>query len=380
MTRAKNKIIFGIAFVGLFFICQKTLAVETSLYLDADTVEKGYTVSLADSQFSVGVVPSVHNEGITVNLYQLSQYPSLPKDTTAVSNVYKYSLTGVETAELQFPINITVAYQSDNQTPKYLYYYNEDAESWIEIDTISEDSILKGQIASTRAKIVVLEKSAYRVSLDQATLEKGFTVSNSENSDFKVGIFPDTIDQPATVVFKTVEQGDVAFPEGLERVSDIYSFELNTAESVEFERPVVLSLELTEPNDYKKEVYYYDGNRGAWIPLPSRTSPGGDEVRAFIHLKYAKVVVLKDNNYMEAGYASWYRSSRYPYGAASNDYPYDARLRVTNLANGEWVDVTVVSTGPFVPGRIIDLTHTAFSAIANLYIDGVVRVQVEELP
>ena len=380
MTRAKNKIIFGIAFVSLFFICQKTLAIETSLYLDANTVEKGYTVSLEDSQFSVGIVPGVHNEGITVNLYKLSQYPAFPKDTAVVSNVYKYSLSSVEALELQFPINVTVAYQSENQTPKYLYYYDESEESWKEIDTVSTDSILKGQIASASAKIVVLEKSAYRVRLDQATLEKGYTVSNSENSNFKVGIFPNTIDQPATVVFKTINMGDAAFPEGLEKVSDIYSFELNTVEAVEFARPVVLSLELTEPNDYKKEVYYYDSNKGAWIPLPSRTSPGGDEVRAFIHLKYAKVVVLKNSNIMEAGYASWYRSSRYPYGAASNDYPYGARLRVTNLANGEWGDVTVVSTGPVVPGRIIDLTHNAFSAIADLYIDGVVRVQVEELP
>lgn len=379
MTRAKNKIIIGIALVGLFFICKETLAVETSLYLDADTVEKGYTVSLINSQFNVGIVPGVHNQGFTVNLYQLNQYPSFPKDTTAVSDVYKFSLADVQTSELQSPINVTVAYESDNQTPKYLYYYNESEESWTEIDATSTDSTLKGQINSTTAKVVALEKSAYRVSLDQVTLEKGFTVQNSENPNFKVGIFPNTINQPSTVVFKTVEQGDVAFPEGLERVSDIYSFELKTAESVVFENPVVLSLELTKTSDYKKEVYYYDSNRGTWISLPSRTAPGGDEIRAFIHLKYAKVVVLQDSNYMETGYASWYRSSRYPNGAASNDYPYDARLRVTNLANGNWVDVTVVSTGPFVEGRIIDLTHTAFSAIANTYVDGVVRVQVEEL-
>ncbi|MFA6272004.1 MAG: septal ring lytic transglycosylase RlpA family protein [Patescibacteria group bacterium] len=379
MTRAKNKIIFGIALVSLFFISHETLAVETSLYLDADTVARGYTVSLTDNQFSIGVVPGLHDDAMTVNLYKLGSYPDLPKDTTAVSSIYQYSLSGVQTSELQYPVNVAINYESNNSVPKYLYYYNETEGAWVEINSTSKDNLLKGQITSVSAKVAVLEKSAFRINLDTATLEKGFTVTNTENSNFKLGIYPDTINQPATIVFKIADQGPVAFPEGLERVSDIYSFEIKTKDPLVFARPVVLSMGLAIPDDHRKAIYYYDSNKGAWIPLPSQTALGGDQVRANIHLKYAKIVVLKDVRYMETGYASWYRSSKYTYGAASNDYAYDSRLRVTNLANDQWVDVTVVSTGPFVTGRIIDLTSKAFGAIANLYMDGVIKVRVEQL-
>ncbi|MFA6391911.1 MAG: septal ring lytic transglycosylase RlpA family protein [Patescibacteria group bacterium] len=379
MTRAKNKIIFGIALASLFFISNETLAADTSLYLDADTVAKGYTVNFADSQFSVGVVAGLYEGALTANLNELESFPALPKDTTAVSNVYQYSFSGVQTSDLQYPVNVAVNYESENLTPKHLYYYNEEKNSWQKIDSKSSDTKIKGQITAVSAKLIVLEKRAYRVRLDRATLEKGYTVANDEDSNFKVGVNSNTIDQPATIVFKIDSQENAQFPDGLEQASDIYSFELKTAKPIVFAKPVILNMRLTEPDDHKKEMYYYDGNKGAWIPLPSKTSPGGDEVRAFIHLKYAKVVVLRNSNYMETGYASWYQSSKYPNGAASNDYPYDTILRVTNLANGKWVDVTVVSTGPFVAGRIIDLTSKAFGTIASLYMDGVIRVRVEEL-
>jgi rare lipoprotein A (peptidoglycan hydrolase) len=379
MTRAKNKIIFGIALVSLFFVSGKVFAMETSVYLDEATVMKGYTVVSADSKFKVGIVSGLYNKAITVNLYKLNSYPTLPKDTIAVSDVYKYSLSGVETSELQRPVNVSIDFSSGNSVPKYLYYYNESNQNWTELGTVPDSGTAKGQIDSVRAKVVVLEKTAFRINLDKATMEKGYTVTNYENPDFRLGIYANTINQAATVVFKVTDQGSVTFPEGLERVSDIYSFEIKTKEPADFSRPVVLSLGLDIPDDHRKQIYYFDSNKGGWIPLPSQTAVGGDQVRANIHLKYAKVVVLKDLRYMEMGRASWYRSSRYAYGAASNDYGYDTRLRVTNLANNKWVDVTVVSTGPFVAGRIIDLTNTAFGTIANLYMDGVIRVRVDEL-
>jgi hypothetical protein len=44
----------------------------------------------------------------------------------------------------------------------------------------------------------------------------------------------------------------------------------------------------------------------------------------------------------------------------------------------KFVDVTVLSTGPFVRGRIIDLSRSAFSSIASPEA-GVIAVKVEKL-
>ncbi len=49
--------------------------------------------------------------------------------------------------------------------------------------------------------------------------------------------------------------------------------------------------------------------------------------------------------------------------AAHRTLPFGKRLKVTNLANGRSVTVTIVDRGPFVKGRIIDLSAGAADAI-----------------
>ncbi|MFA5052410.1 MAG: RlpA-like double-psi beta-barrel domain-containing protein, partial [Patescibacteria group bacterium] len=73
-----------------------------------------------------------------------------------------------------------------------------------------------------------------------------------------------------------------------------------------------------------------------------------------------------------------YASTKYKYGAATNNYPMGTKLRVRNVDTNAVVDVEVVSTGPFGEGRVIDLTKTAFQAIARTTA-GLARVQVTPL-
>lgn len=61
---------------------------------------------------------------------------------------------------------------------------------------------------------------------------------------------------------------------------------------------------------------------------------------------------------------------------ASLTYKFGTLLRVTNLANKKFVIVRVNDHGPYVDGRIIDLTSGAFSRIADLD-EGVINVRVE---
>ena len=49
--------------------------------------------------------------------------------------------------------------------------------------------------------------------------------------------------------------------------------------------------------------------------------------------------------------------------AAHKSLPFGTRVRVTNLRNGMSAVVRVNDRGPFVKGRIIDLTPTAAQAI-----------------
>lgn len=62
--------------------------------------------------------------------------------------------------------------------------------------------------------------------------------------------------------------------------------------------------------------------------------------------------------------------------AAHRSLPFGTRVKVTNTQNGKTVVVRVNDRGPFVKGRIIDLSSSAFKNIASLNA-GVVPVRIQ---
>ena len=91
----------------------------------------------------------------------------------------------------------------------------------------------------------------------------------------------------------------------------------------------------------------------------------------------------------QIGIASWYgidehnnyaasgeRFSKFAYTAAHKSLPMGTVVRVTNLENGRDVIVKINDRGPFVRGRIIDLSHAPAKAI-DMIGKGTVKVKVE---
>jgi len=93
--------------------------------------------------------------------------------------------------------------------------------------------------------------------------------------------------------------------------------------------------------------------------------------------------------YTESGLASWYGHPYHGRPAANGEIydmetlvaahrtlPFDAWVRVVNLSNKKSVDVRIIDRGPFVDGRIIDLSHAAAQAI-DLIGPGTSQVSIE---
>lgn len=91
------------------------------------------------------------------------------------------------------------------------------------------------------------------------------------------------------------------------------------------------------------------------------------------------------------GYASWYGPSfqgrltasgevfdTNELTAAHKSLPFNSIVKITNLSNGKSVIVRINDRGPYVRGRMIDLTHTAAVAIGMIG-DGVVKVRMDVL-
>ena len=93
----------------------------------------------------------------------------------------------------------------------------------------------------------------------------------------------------------------------------------------------------------------------------------------------------------ETGLASWYGHPYHGRAAANGEIydmekltaahrtlPFGTMVRVTNLGNAKSVDVRIIDRGPFVAGRIIDLSHAAAEAIEMIG-PGVAQVRVDIL-
>jgi rare lipoprotein A len=64
------------------------------------------------------------------------------------------------------------------------------------------------------------------------------------------------------------------------------------------------------------------------------------------------------------------------YTAAHKTLPFGTTVRVKNLENNKTVFVTINDRGPFVKGRVIDLSKVAARDLGMLE-DGIVKVSVE---
>ena len=62
--------------------------------------------------------------------------------------------------------------------------------------------------------------------------------------------------------------------------------------------------------------------------------------------------------------------------AAHRTLPFGTRLRVTNLATGHSVTVRVNDRGPFIPGRVVDVSHSAAKELGMID-RGITKVKLE---
>ena len=64
--------------------------------------------------------------------------------------------------------------------------------------------------------------------------------------------------------------------------------------------------------------------------------------------------------------------------AAHRTLPFGTRVRIKHLGNGRWVDVRINDRGPYIAGRIIDLSKAAADVI-GMTGRGIARVSMTVL-
>lgn len=135
--------------------------------------------------------------------------------------------------------------------------------------------------------------------------------------------------------------------------------------------------------------YIQEGkNRGiVYFTMENKIYPGVNMTRGkFAELIYRYMMSENGSMFGKASYYSDYleghsTSTGEPYRAAeltaaSRTLPFGTMVRVTNMTNGKSVVVRINDRGPYITGRVLDLSKSAFESIAYLG-NGVICVQYE---
>ncbi|NMC51133.1 hypothetical protein GYA54_00170 [Candidatus Kuenenbacteria bacterium] len=246
--------------------------------------------------------------------------------------------------------------------------------------------VLAGEATTTAELMPMLaeEPAIYTLRLDEATITKGYTFIAPDN-DFKVGVIDRAVIEPITVRFKKIPDYHMAYPLTKapgEKASAIWEFDLLADDGSvgKLVKPIYLAAGITNTKMNRKLMYYWDKSGGQWRVLPSSVDLKEKLIRSKIYLPYARVALFDepDDTTYEA-WASWYPTEltkRNILGCASNAYPLNTPLWVCRLDDLTRCTITrVISRGPYVDDRIVDLTYDAFENIGNPR-GGVVGVRV----
>ncbi len=240
-------------------------------------------------------------------------------------------------------------------------------------------------VGVVRAELIGIENqiNVYSLRIDTPTISRGYTASVF-NDNFRVGIFPEVLNEETEIVFKEFNNPAEILPlldqKDGRLVSKIYEFDIKNQAAFHNERPIIVEIKYPENSNNLKKIYFWDKISGRWRELPSKSITERNVVRALLHLPYARLAIFENPNIMEIGVASWY-AYKFCDCAASPDWPKGTRLRVTDLDDLDTIVVTVNDYGPnrsIHPDRVIDLDVVAFKKIAPKWL-GLIKVKVEKL-
>lgn len=192
-------------------------------------------------------------------------------------------------------------------------------------------------------------------------ISRGYTMQ-APSGNAVLGVFPGVFARPATAILQKARPGNFPSPDGFKLVSPIYEYDIRSTPIMFFNNRLVLALRYDSSSNARRQIRFWNSIARTWNLLPSSDVADQHIARALLHLPYSKVAVFEENTTFE-GRASWYNAR--PMTAASNDYPVGSSVRVTNLANGSSVVVTITERWAGVAGRIIDLSKDAFAKLEN---------------
>lgn len=214
----------------------------------------------------------------------------------------------------------------------------------------------------------------FTASIGETSLDKDLSFS-AFNDELQVGFPKGRFLKPTVITLSKIPEVNT-LPQGLTMIGQMYQIDVPADSFVKGK--YYISIKSSTSNAYK-QVYFYDKNLG-WRPLETNENFAKGVISTAATFPFLRFAVFEDSKKLMKGDASWYKYKNGLF-AASPDFPAGTKLRVINLDNKKFVDVTVNDYGPdrsVHPERVIDLDAVAFKRLAPLG-QGTVKVAVEKI-
>ena len=167
-------------------------------------------------------------------------------------------------------------------------------------------------------------------------------------------------------------------PDQTINLAEMLKIFLESYENIEYPEITNYLYNDTPESEWFTKYTAYAGSENIINVYPSNTvSPEQPMTRGYMaEIMYRKI--MRESGHM-FGKATFYGAAvqgnltasgeifdMYQMTAAHKELAFGTIVEVTNLANGESIQVTITDRGPYGPGRVIDLTSSAFEEIAWL--------------
>lgn len=378
MSNLKLNIFFKSKKILIILICFSLLLPLYSLkafsqYYEGETLKQEITILSDDHLLNINILANTFQDNLAVYLLENNNL-AFPEYLKPLSKIYNLNLIGQSKTTPTIKIKLNYSGEIDEYTAKSTYLW-QDKTDWLKINSFNnwEEKYLESNLTGNTLTFTVFE------SLEK-TLDNNESLFLSADGLFKVIPPVKWSNDDYTITFKSFDH--LTYPENLQRISDIYEYDIKRLNELDFTKPLKLKINYNNKNSLTKNFYYWDNLQQNWIKLPTTNDSRDQFLTTKVFFKYLRLAIFEEIA-SEDGEASWYKYKNC-LCAASRDYPKNTRLKITNITeeSKNFDKSIIVKINDYGPeewtGRIIDLDKKAYQQLGNLK-GGIMNVRIEKI-
>lgn len=159
LFKDKKYLLLSMALLMMPVFSLQAEEVQREIYLDLDTMNRGFTVVNTDDQFKVGIRGGIFDEGAMVQIKNLNEDIEVPENKVKVSNAYSYDIKMEQPRVLDKTIFLQANYYPFNYNQPSFYFYNGVTGKWQLVPSVfnPREHYVRTELPFPYSKVVVFE-------------------------------------------------------------------------------------------------------------------------------------------------------------------------------------------------------------------------------